>query len=104
MIRDNNFIVTFQFYRFKAISAEQQFRIFFIDNGDKIQRMFIWEIYSLICQNNKGEYYVLVIDHNNDVIEFSDKQIPSNWKVNLSDVSIVDRVMREAKFVFYKLQ
>jgi hypothetical protein len=76
----------------------------FIDNGDKIQRMFIWEIHSLICQNYKGEYYVLVIDHNNDVIEFSDKQIPSNWKVDLSDHSIVDRIMKEIKFAFYKLQ
>lgn len=76
----------------------------FIDNGDKIQRMFIWEIHSLICQNCKGEYYVLIIDHNNDAIEFSDKQIPSNWRVDLSDVLIVDRIMREVKFVFYKLQ
>jgi hypothetical protein len=36
----------------------------FSDNGDKIQRMFVWEIHSLICQKSTGEYYTIVIDHN----------------------------------------
>jgi hypothetical protein len=76
----------------------------FPDSGDKIQRMLIWEFHSMICQNEKGDYYSLVINHNDDMMGFSDKQIPSNWKVDITNVSVVKKIMREIKLVFYKLQ
>ncbi|VBB17817.1 hypothetical protein YASMINEVIRUS_280 [Yasminevirus sp. GU-2018] len=72
--------------------------------GDKIQSMLIWEIHSLICQNEKGEYYSIVLDHNDEMMGFSDKQIPSNWKIDPSSLSSVKKIMREVRFVFYKLQ
>lgn len=76
----------------------------FSDNGDKIQRMFVWEIHSLICQRSTGDYYTVVIDHNDEMMAFSDKQIPSNWKIDATDPTSVKDIMREVRFVFYKLQ
>jgi len=76
----------------------------FPDNGDKSQSMLIWEIHSMICQTDKGECYTIVIDHNDDLMVFSDKHIPSNWKVDVTNISVVKKIMREVRFVFYKLQ
>ena len=76
----------------------------FSDNGDNIQRMFIWEINSFICQKSTGEYYTVVFDHNDEMMAFSDKCIPSNWIIDASDPLIVKNLMREVRFVFYKLQ
>lgn len=78
----------------------------FPDIGDKIQSMLIWEVHSLICQTEKGDYYTIVIDNcsNNNFMAFSDKCIPSNWLMNPSNVSDVKKIMREVRFVFYKLQ
>lgn len=72
--------------------------------GDKIQSMLIWEIHSLICQNEKNEYYSIVFDHNDDMMAFSDKHVPSNWKIDSSNISTVKKIMREVRIVFYKLQ
>ncbi len=76
----------------------------FEDNGDKIQRMFIWEIHSMICQTNIGDYYTIIIDHNDDFVAFSDKQIPSNWKIDNSNHFNIKKIMKEVRFIFYKLQ
>lgn len=76
----------------------------FSNNGDKIQRMFIWEIHSFICQTDKGTFYTVIIDNNDELIAFSDKCIPSNWKIDSSSVTSVKKLMREVRFVFYRLQ
>lgn len=72
--------------------------------GNKIQSMAIWEIHSLICQDENENYYSIVIDNNNDMVAFSDKHIPSNWIIDSGNVSSVKKIMREVQFVFYKLQ
>jgi hypothetical protein len=76
----------------------------FPDNGNKIQSMLIWEIHSMICQTNNGDYYSIVIDHNDNMMVFSDKHIPSNWKIDSTNLSAVKKIMCEVRFVFYKLQ
>lgn len=76
----------------------------FPDNGDKIQRMLVWEFNSMICRDENGFYYSLVKDHNDDVMGFSDRRIPSNWKLDMTDLITVKKIMREVKFVIYKLQ
>lgn len=76
----------------------------FSNNGDKIQRMFIWEIHSLICQTSQGNYYAITIDHNNVFMAFSDKQMPSNWIVDTSNINIVNNIMKEVRCIFYKVQ
>jgi hypothetical protein len=76
----------------------------FPDNGDNIQRIFVWEIHSLICQKSTGDYYTIVIDHNDEMMAFSDKQIPSNWWIDATNPTCVKDIMREVRFVFYKLQ
>ncbi len=76
----------------------------FDTNGDKIQRMFVWEIHSLICQNSQGYYYAVTIDHNNVFMAFSDKHIPSNWKIDTTNIETVKNIMKEVRFVFYKIQ
>jgi hypothetical protein len=76
----------------------------FPDNGDKIQKMLIWEFHSMICQNDSGNYYSVVLDHDDNLMGFSDKKIPSNWKIDVTNVDIVKKIMLEVKLVFYKLQ
>lgn len=76
----------------------------FSNNGDKIQSMLIWEIHSMICQTDKGDYYTIVIDHNDNMMVFSDKHIPSNWIIDSTNIASVKKVMREVRFIFYKLQ
>lgn len=78
--------------------------ISFTDNNEKSQRALIWDIHSLICQTEKGDYYTIVIDDNDTMIAFSDKYIPSNWIIDATDISTVKCIMREVRFVFYKLQ
>lgn len=76
----------------------------FPDNGDKIQSMLIWEIHSMICQTDKGDYYTIVIDHNDNMMVFSDKHIPSNWSIDATNIASVKKIMREVRFILYKLQ
>lgn len=76
----------------------------FPDNGNKIQSMLIWEIHSMICQSDKGDYYTIIIDHNDNMMVFSDKHIPSNWTIDSTNVASVKKIMREVRFIFYKLQ
>lgn len=76
----------------------------FPDNGDKIQSMLIWELHSMICQTEKGDYYTIIIDHNDNLMIFSDKHVPSNWIINVSNFVAVKKIMREVRFIFYKLQ
>ena len=76
----------------------------FIDNGDKIQRMFIWELHSLICKSTKDDsYYAIVITGNNKFRKLSDKMIPSNIEINMKDDNVRNKIMMEVCFVFYKI-
>jgi hypothetical protein len=74
------------------------------DNGDIIQRTLIWDLHSIICQTEKGDYYTIIIDDNDMMVAFSDKHIPSNWFIDRTNLAIVKRIMSEVRFVFYKLQ
>jgi hypothetical protein len=69
---------------------------------DNLQKTIIWDINSIICQTSNGFYYTL-INYNSEWIGFSDSRIPSNWKVDMSDVLIVKKIMKEVVMVFYKL-
>lgn len=75
----------------------------FCNVNDKIQKMLIWDLHSIICQNNLGEYYTITLDQNKNMIAYSDKNIPSKWLINNSDVDVVKKVMQEVRLVFYKL-
>jgi hypothetical protein len=77
--------------------------ISFEDNGDRIQKMFVWEIHSMICQTESGDYYAVTIDNNESFMGFSDKKIPSNWKIDMSDLVSAKKIMSEVRFIFYRL-
>ena len=76
----------------------------FEDVGDKIHRMFVWEIHSIVCQTENGSYYTIVKNNMDEWISFSDKKIPSNHKVNMTDINDVRKIMKEVRTVFYKIQ
>lgn len=61
-----------------------------------------WKINSLICQNKNKEYYSIILN-DNIFTAFSDKCIPSNWIIDLTDLNIKKEIMQSIKFVFYKL-
>lgn len=62
----------------------------------------IWTISSLICKNSNGYYSIII---NNDMlIAYSDKHIPSNWIIDLTDNNVKEDIMQTIKFVFYKLK
>lgn len=74
------------------------------DNGDKLQKMFVWEIHSFVCQSHIDNHYYAVIPDNNGFIVISDKMIPSCKKIEKNDVKTVKLFMHEVRFVFYKVQ
>ena len=69
---------------------------------DNLQKIIIWEINSIICQTVTGHYYTL-INYGSEWIGFSDNRIPSNWIVDMSNISTVKKIMKEVRMVFYKL-
>lgn len=69
---------------------------------DNLQSTIIWEINSLVCQTKSGHYYS-IINFNNKWIGFSDNRVPSNWKIDMSDIPTVKKIMQEVRMVFYKL-
>lgn len=73
------------------------------NNGDKYQSMILWNIHSLICQNAQGDYYTIIFNHSDEMIGYMDKIVPSNWKIDSSDVSSAKKIMSEVRFVFYAL-
>jgi hypothetical protein len=89
-------------YNIKNINVMEG--LHFDENGDNIQKIFVWEIHSLICQTSQGHYYAITIDHNNVFMAFSDKHIPSNWIIDTTDMEIVKNIMKEVRCIFYKIQ
>lgn len=77
--------------------------ITFPDIDDTIQKMFVWEVHSIILYDrNSNEYSALVRD---DVwCEVSESWIPSNREVDMKDQNTVNRIARQATMVFYKLK
>ncbi len=77
--------------------------------GDKLHRMFAWDIHSVICQDVDGNYYTAIkhspydYDKNKWLI-FSDNCIPSNSELDMKNVDHVKKIMQEVKFIFYKIQ
>jgi len=62
----------------------------------------LWAISSLICKNEEGYYSIII---NNDMlIAYSDKHIPSNWIIDLTDNNVKEDIMQTIKFVFYKMK
>ena len=78
--------------------------ISFANSGDTIQKILIWELHSMICQTTDDNYYTVIIDNDNKMISFSDKHVPSNRYVNLTDPEQIKKLMLEVRCVFYKLQ
>lgn len=69
---------------------------------DNLQTTIIWEINSIICQTNIGQYYS-IIKFNNRWTGYSDNRFPSNWEIDMTDIPTVKKIMKEVKMVFYKL-
>jgi hypothetical protein len=69
---------------------------------NNLQNTITWDINSLICETKEGSYYTL-IKYNGYWTGFSDNIIPSNWLVDMTDLSTVKKIMKEVIMVFYKL-
>lgn len=75
----------------------------FSNISDRMQKILQWEIHSLICQNENGDYYTIIRNSMNKWLCYSEKKIPSNWIVDMENILTVKKIMKEATFVFYKL-
>lgn len=76
----------------------------FTKNYDKTQKTLVWDFESLICYDNENKYYYVVKqwDYNNFCI-FSDKQIPSQYKVCIDDKDKIYKIAKSIKFVIYNI-
>lgn len=77
--------------------------------GDKLHRMFVWDIHSVICQDANGSYYTAIKNNQYDIEKdkwtiFSDNSIPSNSDTDMHNVNHCLKLMQEVKFIFYKIQ
>jgi len=67
--------------------------------GDKMQKILMWDIRSIICLDEKG-YYSLVRNRD-DWHYYRDGDIPSNHIISLNDRETVDKIQMEIKLCFY---
>lgn len=67
--------------------------------GDKLQKLLMWDIKSIICLDEKG-YYSLVRNRD-DWYYYRDGDIPSNHIISLNDRETVDKIRMEIKLCFY---
>jgi len=67
--------------------------------GDKLQKIFIWEINSIICLDKKG--YYSIIRNKDDWYYYREGDIPSNKIICMDDPEIVNRIRMEIKLCFY---
>ena len=75
----------------------------FTEINDNVQNTFVWNVHSLICQNNKEEYYAIIHNDRDDWFAISDKFVPSVVQLNMADITTVRQIMKEVIFVFYSL-
>lgn len=73
----------------------------FKSNSDNIQQLIIFEIHSIICKDEEGNYYSIV-KQNSEWFGFSENRIPSNFIVDLQNFDQVKKIMSETELVFYK--
>jgi hypothetical protein len=58
----------------------------------------------MICQTIDGYHYSIIKDGVDEWMGFSDKKIPSNWRLDVKDILVVKKIMQEVRVVFYKIQ
>jgi hypothetical protein len=68
-----------------------------------MQRKLIWDMHSLICRTNDGNYYSVVSADDNELVMISDKDIPSNTIIDVKNPEIVKKIMREVSVILYRL-
>jgi len=85
----------------RMLNIMEGFRFGSVD--DKVQKLFIWEIHSLILMEEDGTYYTICITNLNKWTAFSDHRIPSNWDIDMTNIEQVRKIIRQVVFVFYKI-
>jgi hypothetical protein len=87
----------------QSIPLDIMYKIRFFDIDDIYQKHIYWNINSLICQNEKENYYVVIHNNQNKWILFTDTKIPSGYEINIHNKEINDKIMKEVVFIFYSL-
>lgn len=75
--------------------------------NDKIQKIFTWDIHSIILCDREGSgqrkiYSTLIRNDDDDWFIFSDNTIPANTKIDMSDPYTVRKISRQIKVVYYR--
>jgi hypothetical protein len=74
----------------------------FNSNSDNIQQLIVFEIHSIICKDEKNNYYSIVKQYN-EWFGFSENRIPSNFIIDMKNINQVKKIMLETEFIIYKI-
>ena len=73
--------------------------------NDPVQKIFTWDIQSIVLFNYENkEYSSLIRNENDDWFLVSQSTIPSNIKIDMSDPNVVKVISRQIRAVFYKIK
>ena len=72
--------------------------------NDSVQKIFMWDVHSIILCNGNSKFSALVKDDVDDWYIYSESTIPANKKVNMSDPDTVRMISRQVKAVYYKIK
>jgi hypothetical protein len=97
--------ISLNFDRCNSPPIDIKHAIQFKNINDSVQKIFTWDIHSVILYNvDTNSYSSLIIDDENNWYIFSEDTIPSNVKIDMSDTLTVQKISRQIKVVYYKIK
>lgn len=72
--------------------------------NDPVQKIFTWDIQSIILQDPVTREYTSLIKDDNHWYQLSQSTIPANRQIDMSDPNIVGHIARNVRAVFYKIK
>jgi hypothetical protein len=73
--------------------------------NDPVQKIFIWDIQSVILHDTiKNEYISIVRDDEGAWYRLSDSKYPANEPIDMADPKVVSQIARQVRAVFYKIK
>ena len=73
--------------------------------NDPVQKIFTWDIQSIVLYDGDiEEYYALIKDDDDKWIKVSQSSFPANQEIDMANINVVKKISREIRTVFYKIK
>ena len=113
----NNVVKNRYSYRFKdipnivaihintpVIPINVKYAICFNNVNDSVQKIFVWEIHSIVLYDDQTKSYSTLINDFDKWYKFDENTIPSNIVIDMKDSLTINKISRQIKMVIYKVK